>query len=701
MLMIVLCYPSFSQLKLQVIKDDLTYDQLFSSSDGMIRFKKADKFGYLNKSGAELIAAQFDDAYSYNDGYAGAKKDGKWGIIDKTGKWKIQPQFLYVSYKVKNGVFQYYDSSKWGLRDLQNNIVIPAKCSSIEVYPKFIKATLSSPTTYDLFTPKGRELLTQMNLIATDDKSDIAFVRRGDVNKIMDSEGRVTCDSLDSYTFSSLKYNLILLKNKKGSFGICDRTGKMVVPFDMYADIFPDTEEDLYKVSKMVTSWGMQEKKYGFIDRTGKIIIPVNHSFLNFFKNGFLSGRDSAAGKLGYYNNKGVLVIPKKFETADEFGLNGLAKVSLKVNDKKEEFYINKNGVEVTKTADDFPPFYEGVGILKKPDHLIIIDKNKVQKKVEGYTDQWNISEGIFPVKNKEGKMGYVDLTGKLVIPCQYDMFGSLHYGLVSVGKKVNNKTFYGYAGKDGKEILPGLLSEAGEFTDGYALVKDESSPKKYFINTMGEKQILPRTYAEIYSFKDGYAVGKVNPVTGTNPTWVFIDTKLKEADSVTSPSLYFFADGYSLITGTEYRILDKSFKQVGSFKYENIDSIKTFSEGLMCFKDKTAKKWGFKNPKGETVIEPQFLSTSIFKEGLCAVLTDKGWGYINPKGTEVIQANLESASNFNSGFAVAKKGGKYGYIDKTGKFWLEPKYNRLTDFTDGKAVIKVDNVYQLLKQPG
>ena len=72
----------------------------------------------------------------------------------------------------------------------------------------------------------------------------------------------------------------------------------------------------------------------------------------------------------------------------------------------------------------------------------------------------------------KDGKYGYIDTTGKVVIPCQYDDAWSFSEGLARVWK--GEKT--GFVDKNGKEVIPCEYDEAAYgYGEGYfALIKDE-----------------------------------------------------------------------------------------------------------------------------------------------------------------------------------------------------------------------------------
>jgi hypothetical protein len=48
--------------------------------------KLDNKWGYIDKSGKEIIPLRYDDGRIFMDGLAAVKLNNKWGFIDKTGK---------------------------------------------------------------------------------------------------------------------------------------------------------------------------------------------------------------------------------------------------------------------------------------------------------------------------------------------------------------------------------------------------------------------------------------------------------------------------------------------------------------------------------------------------------------------------------------------------------------------------------------
>ncbi|WP_379144748.1 WG repeat-containing protein [Paenibacillus sp. sgz500992] len=137
----------------------------------------------------------------------------------------------------------------------------------------------------------------------------------------------------------------------------------------------------------------------------------------------------------GYINNEGRTVIEPRYEYAEEFQENGLAIVQR--NDKSG--LIDSSGREKVRPAYSFiAPFSEGRAVVSD---------------AKGYT--------------------LIDERGKQVTAARYDYLNSLHEGRAMFSKQSTTGTsHYGYLDAQGKEVLPAVYEDAGDFMNGTALVK-------------------------------------------------------------------------------------------------------------------------------------------------------------------------------------------------------------------------------------
>ena len=112
--------------------------------------------------------------------------------------------------------------------------------------------------------------------------------------------------------------------------------------------------------------------------------------------------------------------------------------------------------------------------IKKEPSAQSVQQTKKYAWKDEYY-------EGLASVK-LNGKWGFIDKTGKEVIPIKYDNAGSFSERLASV--KLNDK--WGFIDKTGKEVIPIKYDDVYSFSEiSLALVKLEG--KWFYINPKGE----------------------------------------------------------------------------------------------------------------------------------------------------------------------------------------------------------------------
>lgn len=73
---------------------------------------------------------------------------------------------------------------------------------------------------------------------------------------------------------------------------------------------------------------------------------------------------------------------------------------------------------------------------------------------------QQSTNNEIFLAKVKEnGKWGYIDQTGRTIIPIVFNDVGDFSSGIAKV--KLNGK--YGYYNRTGKEIIPAIYDELGD----------------------------------------------------------------------------------------------------------------------------------------------------------------------------------------------------------------------------------------------
>jgi len=101
--------------------------------------------------------------------------------------------------------------------------------------------------------------------------------------------------------------------------------------------------------------------------------------------------------------------------------------------------------------------------------------------------------EGMCAVADDDKKVGFVDETGKLVIPCQYVSHSYFCDGLVKVQEAETYKI--GYINKKGETIIPFVYRKGGDFENGLAMVSSDNG----LWGAINQKNMV------VYPFKYGW----------------------------------------------------------------------------------------------------------------------------------------------------------------------------------------------------
>ncbi|WP_131450711.1 WG repeat-containing protein [Flavobacterium subsaxonicum] len=120
----------FNRLGEIIIPFNDIYDSYGDFAEGLARVRINDKWGFINKTGKEVIAPQFYFAENFCEGMAIVKNhDNLNGAINKQGALIINYKFSYLS-AFKNG-FAVFGNDKHGLINKLGKVVLPQEYSSI------------------------------------------------------------------------------------------------------------------------------------------------------------------------------------------------------------------------------------------------------------------------------------------------------------------------------------------------------------------------------------------------------------------------------------------------------------------------------------------------------------------------------------------------------------------------------------------
>jgi len=223
----------------------------------------------------------------------------------------------------------------------------------------------------------------------------------------------------------------------------------------------------------------------------------------------------------------------------------------------------------------------------------------------------------FFPVE-RDGKWGFIDRTGKIVIPLQFD--------------------------------------GANEFHEGLALVT--ANGKRLFIDTTGHVVITPQ-FDIVNNFSEGLAAVNIG------------QTKIPNLGLIANPGKWGYIDK------TGKLVLPLRFTHAEDFS-EGLAPVKVKGEVVWCPPDGSGNRsgasmmYGYIDKTGKMIVPAVFNSAEPFSEGVAAVSRCDEAFFIDKTGRTVISGGFRYTSSFSGGLAhfeaITESGLLEGYVDKTGK---------------------------------
>lgn len=170
-------------------------------------------------------------------------------------------------------------------------------------------------------------------------------------------------------------------------------------------------------------------------------------------------------------------------------------------------------------------------------------------------------AQNLTSFKDANGKIGFKDKGGKIVIPPKYDHVGFFSEGMayVNIGynaaSRQNGK--FGFIDASGNLVVPIKYDYAAGFVGG--LAKVALAGKYGFIDRAG-REAIPLRYDSVGDFYEGLAWVKLNGKIG------YIDNSGKQAVLFQFESANNFKNGVALVReGGRYHYIDRTGKDLGA----------------------------------------------------------------------------------------------------------------------------------------
>lgn len=263
-------------------------------------------------------------------------------------------------------------------------------------------------------------------------------------------------------------------------------------------------------------------------------------------------------------------------------------------------------------------------------------------------------------------------ILGVLILSCILIFFpsGGNNYSEIGFPARENRNGDYGYVGVNGNILVDFTIDkEPSIMTEGIGFYRDyDESDKSFFITYVrkdGEE--FKTRYTQSLSFNGDLAL-----VTTATGKLTYINTEYEEVLAL-----------------------------------DDAEEAGYFVEGLAKYKSKDGK-WGFKNTKGKTVIDPEYDYVESFNEGYAMVRKridgEDFRGIIDKNGDEIMQLDdkYDKLSGVHEDLIIYEEKDEIGFLNLSGEEIIkDDDWDYISPFYNGYATIKESREFGLINKNG
>lgn len=653
------------------------------------------------------------------ESYSLIEQNNKKGLVNEKGDIIIPVKYDDLGWSrgglhiIENTV-GYKDGYQWGLIDLNDKKI--TKAQYFHLYPFY-----------------------ENLLIAASQDHYTRYIRYGVINTKGKTEVSFKYDHLLPF-----QHLLIARESKNGTSmaGVINSHNKTLIPFQY---------KHISGIGKSHFSVQDEKQKVALFGMDGKQLSKFIYDSIAAFSDDALLVFD--AGKKGLITATGQTLLPPQYKSIEA---NSPTRINVQ---HYPEWTILNSQNEILKTMnyDDISPLGQNYYKIKAEERQGVINSHDEMRVP---LREWQIINLKYDLITfyLNGKYGVLDLTGKTIIPAQYDHV-ELHKDYIIASRVILSEIRYSLFNKKGELISKDRYTEILQGNEDIFPVKHKE--KWGFINNRGEEVIICK-FDSVLSFAQGkakvYYLGgcgiidqkgswlikpfyeDLNEVQGNNTylyskghTYTFIDEReekiYRTTNHIYKHDLGFVEkeeDGKSrLIRADGSSVFEHHFDSVSAllsdtvlYLYKNGETAIITKKGKFLMKYdkrfqeihppsenfigcKIGGKYGFVDMNGKLRIANQYEAIGKFSEGLTCVKIMSKWGFIDKAERWIIQPFYEYASDFKNGISVIKKNGKYGLINKEGENILPYEYDKIEELPSGNYRIYKNNLAGLVNARG
>lgn len=270
--------------------------------DGLVQVYRDGKYGFINRSGEEVILPQYFNVSGFSDGVSAVCLDGKWGFINTKGEEVIPFQYDSAG-GFFDGLASVMIDGKGGYINKAGELVIPPQFDYAFDFSEGL-ARVRVEGKYGFINTRGELVIAPQFEFAHDFSDGVATVQLNRTNYYIDKSGNYITPKRQGLTPAQ----------EGGKEGYVDPNGTLVIPYQF--DLAGEFSEGL----AVVCVGG----KFGYVNESGEMVIPPQFTLAERFSNG-MAAVQLDDGYYGFINREGEMVIAPRFPVTTYFYDDGYA----------------------------------------------------------------------------------------------------------------------------------------------------------------------------------------------------------------------------------------------------------------------------------------------------------------------------------------------------------------------------------------
>ena len=470
-------YTQLQPIRLKNIASDLMYEK------NLLTYKQDDKIGLINLEGEVIANPIYEtiEGLPYKEGELLVKLDGKYGVINNKGNNLVEPEYDQITvdnytteedgykragYIVSNTT---EDGYRYGYVDVDGNLLLEPAYTEISRITNIkdgnnIYLIVAQNGQYGLVKNQEPIIKNEYQSISYNSESNTLTLEKTKRYGVATLDGEVIIPTEFTQIDSTGIY--IYATDVDGNVKAYKEDG---TPAEIDSNVYIlNTENENYQIKIDNT----QGTSYSILNQAGEQITKQNYSYINYlYDNYFIVS--VTGGKVGVINDKEEPIIEIQYDSIEK--VEGTDYIITRLSQNSSTQLYDKNFKQLCEMTN---------AIIKKEDNYIKIYNDTETKyfDLEGNEKQNTdiFSDNQIYAKSKDGKWGFVDKSGNVVVDYIYD--------------KATDLNSYGYAGikLDGKW---GVVD-----TSGKVIVEPT-----YTFNVQTEPQFIKDYYRVEYGYGEFY----------------------------------------------------------------------------------------------------------------------------------------------------------------------------------------------------